>query len=40
MEKLLLIKLIFEVVLRLLTDTDNDGRPDILDSEPENPDVK
>lgn len=40
MEKLLLIKAIFETILSILKDTDGDGRPDLFDSEPENPDVK
>lgn len=39
-EKLLLIKFIFEVIWGLLNDSDKDGRPDLFDSEPNNPEVK
>lgn len=40
MEKIALIKLIFEVILWILRDTDKDGRPDAFDSDPNNPEVK
>lgn len=40
MSKLLeLMYLLFEM-LKLIKDTDGDGRPDLFDSDPQNPDVK
>lgn len=40
MEKLLLIKALLDVVLGILKDSDGDGRPDMFDSEPTNPEAK
>lgn len=40
MEKLYLIMEILQLFKWLLSDSDKDGRPDLFDSEPENPDVK
>ena len=40
MEKLYLIYEILKAVMWLCQDTDGDGRIDLFDSEPENPEVK
>lgn len=40
MDRLKLLWFLLEIVKSILTDTDLDGRPDMFDSEPENPDVK
>lgn len=40
MEKVLLFKLLLEIAKLILRDRDGDGRPDIFDSEPDNPGVK
>ena len=40
MEKILLFKEILRFFFWLLTDTDRDGRPDIFDSDPDNPEVQ
>lgn len=39
MEKLKLIWFLLEIIGGILTDSDNDGRPDLFDSEPNNPDA-
>jgi hypothetical protein len=31
---------VIQLLKKILIDTDGDGRPDLFDSEPENPDVK
>lgn len=40
MEKLILIKEILQFIWYILKDSDNDGRPDLFDSQPQNPDVQ
>lgn len=40
MEKLQLIWFLLEVIGKILKDTDGDGRPDLFDTDPENPEVK
>lgn len=40
MTKLMLILRLLEVVKGILKDSDGDGRIDIFDKEPDNPDVK
>lgn len=40
MEKLIIIREILQFIWHILVDSDQDGRPDLFDSEPENPDVK
>lgn len=40
MEKIILIQGILRLIWAILTDSDGDGRPDLFDSEPQNPQVK
>jgi hypothetical protein len=40
MDKISTVILVLKMLLKFLKDSDNDGRPDIFDSEPENPEVK
>lgn len=40
MEKFVLIKAILEIIWRILTDSDGDGRPDLFDSKPNDPSVQ
>jgi len=40
MEKIALIKMIIELFLWILKDSDKDGRPDIVDDDPSNPEVR
>jgi len=40
MGKFALVELILRVIFRILTDSDKDGRPDMFDSDPENPEVQ
>jgi len=40
MEKLALLLEILKWIKAILTDTDKDGRPDLFDSDPNNPEVK
>ena len=40
MDRLILVKAILQIVWRILQDGDGDGRPDLFDSEPQNPEIK
>lgn len=35
MDKLLIIKALFEIIWKILSDRDGDGRPDLFDSKPD-----
>lgn len=37
MEKAIILKIVITLLTQLLKDTDKDGRPDLFDSEPNNP---
>lgn len=40
MERFILIRAILQVIWRILRDSDGDGRPDLFDSEPQDPEVQ
>lgn len=40
MEKWVLIRELVSIFLWIIRDSDGDGRPDITDSDPQNPDVQ
>jgi len=40
MEKISIVIAILNMLLRFLKDSDKDGRPDVWDSDPNNPEVK
>jgi len=40
MEKQIILKIVITLLQQLLKDSDGDGRPDLFDSNPKNPEVK